>query len=510
MRYLTLTLTILSISALALLGCGNEESASSATSLVPAGSAIYGEVTLEPEGEQKEAVDRIVSKFPGSGSAGQRLKTLFEKALESSDAPITYEDDIEPWLGGEAAFFATGELRGGQLANAAGLVAVDDEDAARDALRKTAEGQVETKTYKDVEYMVDDANAAAVFDGFMVVGTEGGVKAAIDTSDGGSPLSDDDAYDEALADAEEDRLGLFYVNSPALYELASKGAGGALPLGDSFKRFFEDPYVATFDADEDGVTVEAPIPASFAKAVPFFSPGSDVVTELPADSWFAVGQPDLGKTLDAYVDAFAGALGGRDALEQQFRAGTGLGLQEDVLSWMGDFAIFLRGTSVAELDGALVVETDDPAASGRLLDRLRKLASSQSDPGTSVEPLAAPGGGEGFTIRSGEVPQPVHLFQRDDRFVIAYGDAAARDAISPSQKLGSSPEFSSATESLEGYDVSFYLAIGPILELAENEGAGEEEGYQEAKPYLEPLGALIGGTKGDGDDLRTAFKLTVP
>jgi Protein of unknown function (DUF3352) len=258
------------------------------------------------------------------------------------------------------------------------------------------------------------------------------------------------------------------------------------------------------------VTVEAPIPASFAKAVPFFSPGSDVVTELPADSWLALGQPDLGKTLDAYVGAFAGALGGRDALEQQFRAGTGLSLQEDVLSWMGDFSIFLRGTSVAELDGALVVETSDPAASGRLIARLRTLAESQNDPSARVEPLSAPGGGEGFTIRSTDVAQPVHVFQRDERFVIAYGDSAARDAISPSEKLGSSPEFSSATQSLEGYDISFYLAIDPILELAEAEGAGSDEGYQEAKPYLEPLGALIGGTKGDGDDLRTAFKLTVP
>ncbi len=145
-----------------------------------------------------------------------------------------------------------------------------------------------------------------------------------------------------------------------------------------------------------------------------------------------------------------------------------------------------------------------------MIDRLRTLAESQNDPSAGVEPLSAPGGGEGFTIRSTDVAQPVHLFQRDERFVIAYGDAAARDALSPAQKLGSSPEFSSATQSLEGYDISFYMAIGPILELAENEGAGSDEGYQEAKPYLEPLGALIGGTKGDGDDLRTAFKLTVP
>jgi hypothetical protein len=503
MRHLTLTLA-LSITALGLFGCGNDESASSATALAPAGSVFYGEVTLEPEGEQKEAVERILSKFPGEGGADARLAELIEKGLRESDAPITFEEDVEPWLGAEAAFFAGGE----QLRSAAGLIATDDEGAARDALEQSFDGEPQTETYKDTEYLYDGETAGAVFDGFLVVGSEAGLKAAIDTSDGGSPLADDDAYSNALEDAEDDRLGLFYLNSPALYKTVRSGAAG-LPLGDSLEKFFEEPYVATVAADDDGVTFEAEIPESFTKAVPFFSPGSDVVSGLPADSWLALGQPDLGKTLDAYVGAVAGAFGGRDALEQQLQATTGLSLQE-VLSWMGDFAIFMRGGSVDELEGALVVETSDPAASGRLIEWLRSLAESQDDPSARVEPLSAPGGGEGFTIRSTDVAQPVHVFQRDERFVIAYGDSAARDAISPSQKLGSSPEFSSASESLDGYDISFYMAIEPILELAEAEGAGSEEDYQEAKPYLEPLGALIGGTKGGEGDLRTAFKLTVP
>ena len=30
---------------------------------------IYGEATLKPEGDQKEAVDAILAKFPGGGEA---------------------------------------------------------------------------------------------------------------------------------------------------------------------------------------------------------------------------------------------------------------------------------------------------------------------------------------------------------------------------------------------------------------------------------------------------------
>ena len=69
-------------------------------------------------------------------------------------------------------------------------------------------------------------------------------------------------------------------------------------------------------------------------------------------------RPTSAKLIDFYVDAFAGMAGGRDAIEQQFKAATGLDLQKDVIDWMGDFGIFVRGTSVSELDGALMVETD--------------------------------------------------------------------------------------------------------------------------------------------------------
>ena len=66
---------------------------------------MYGEATLKPEGDQKEAIDAILAKFPGGGQAGDKLKDLIEKGLRESDAPVSYKEDIEPWLGDEAAFF---------------------------------------------------------------------------------------------------------------------------------------------------------------------------------------------------------------------------------------------------------------------------------------------------------------------------------------------------------------------------------------------------------------------
>ena len=68
MRKLLLTLVVVSTAALVAIGCGKQDQAASgASELVPAGSVIYGEATLKPEGDQKEAIDTILSKFPGGG-----------------------------------------------------------------------------------------------------------------------------------------------------------------------------------------------------------------------------------------------------------------------------------------------------------------------------------------------------------------------------------------------------------------------------------------------------------
>ena len=500
MRKLILTLLVLSASVLAAAGCGNEEGAGGASELVPARAAFYGEATLNPEGEQQEAVNAILARFPGGGQAGDRLKELIDRALRESDAPVSFQKDIEPWLGDEAAFFASGMAGDGNFRSAAALVATDDEDAALEAVEKTGEGEITRRTYKDVEYMTDESDeASAVFDGFVVLGSEAGVKAVIDTKEGGEKLSDDERYTNAIEDAAEDRLGLFYLNSP---ELIRSVRETGTPLPDSFSSLLKDPFVATVDADRDGVVFEGTVPEGLGRAS-FFGQASDLLLELPGDSWVATAQTDFGKTLDFIVDAFAGAVGGRDTVEQQFKAVTGLDLQEDVIDWMGDFGVFVRGASMPELGGALVIETTDEAASGRFLSAIERLARSQGGGQVQVRPR----GDSGFTVTIPGVPQKIHAFQESGRVVFAYGEAAASEAVDPDETLGDSAEFTEARESLGDYEVSRFVLMQPIFDLVDSTGAGSDPDWQEAKPYLEPLDALIGGTSGEGDDLRSAVKL---
>src|SRR5262245_13402463 len=118
MRYLVLTLVLLT-SVVAAAGCGKQEAPSGAASIVPSGSVVYGEATLKPEGDQKRAVEALIEKFPGEGSAGERVKGLIEKAFAESDSKLSYEKDVEPWLGDEAAFFVSKLKPNGQDAGGA-------------------------------------------------------------------------------------------------------------------------------------------------------------------------------------------------------------------------------------------------------------------------------------------------------------------------------------------------------------------------------------------------------
>ena len=177
---------------------------------------------------------------------------------------------------------------------------------------------------------------------------------------------------------------------------------------------------------------------------------------------------------------------------------------------MGDWGVFVRGTSVSELGGALIVETSDEEKSGRVIDTIARFARQSADAGEQVGPLELSGGGEGVTLRTPGVPQPIHLFQQDGKVVLAYGDDAAADAVSPGQSLADTADFAQAEDALGGdYNVSFYLAVEPILALVDSTGAGTDAEWAQAKPYLEPLGALVGGAQEDGDKLRSAFGVTV-
>jgi hypothetical protein len=240
--------------------------------------------------------------------------------------------------------------------------------------------------------------------------------------------------------------------------------------------------------------------------------GSDLIGQLPGDSMVATGGPDLGRQLGAGVDLAASSVGGRAILEQGLRARTGLDLQRDILGWMGDYGLFVRGQSTSSLGGGLVVESTDPAATRRAITGFQRILRAQASSGLRVGRLSVRGADAGFSLKIPDLPQPVNVLLAGDRFVIAFGDEAATEAINPGDTLADEQNFKQASQSLgSGYNVSFYASVPAALLLAEGSGAGRDADYQRAKPYLTVLGALVGASKpAGGGQLESKFRLTIP
>ena len=500
--------------ALVLAGCGGSSggSGSDTSEIVPRSAFVYGEAVVDPEDGQEEAVHSIVGKFPGEGPPEQRLEKLISDALrESDEGKLDYAKDVKPWLGDTIGFFASsppaGAQRGAEMPGAV-IIATEDEEKARDAIEKSGGSDLKERKYKDVDYWLDaaddgDLQAGGIVDGFAVLGTEAGFKAAVDASKGES-LADADRYKTATGDVEEERVGLFYADiQGALSAIGGIQQEAAVPLaalsGPIQQLFGDRPIVATAKAEKDGVVIDSTLAAK-GGLLSLFGSGTKLLAELPADSWVAVGQPDVGKYMSQLVDTFAGFVGGREQLASQVRAQTGLDLDRDILGWIGDLALFVQGTGPDSIGGGGVIETTDPSASKRALAGLRRVIAQD---GTATV-RDVPGG---FKVEDPETPAGVFFLQKGERVVIAYGEDAAEAAAAGGGGLGAAPAFVRAAQKLgDGYEPSTYIAADRILEVARNFGAKEAE-LAKAEPYLKVFDHMVGGTKSEGDKIESRLRL---
>lgn len=478
-----------------------------AISLVPEDSIGYMNLFLDPSTSQKMALQDLLGKFPGitaTGEPDQLLGHLVDASLE--DTGLTYQKDVQTWLGKQISGFVLAPDAAGQEPAAALLVATTDEGATRAAIAKArAVGadapSFEEKTHAGVKYSVSsDGSAYGVFSDFLVAGTEAGVKAAIDTSQGSATLEDSDSYKTAVDRLSADRLALFYVNTPAaqkaLERLGSGTAGLSLgPLGGQA----QGATAVNVYAESNDLVVEAATPFDSGSPLTATIGESGLLPELPAGTWGGLGVPAIGKTVSTLLDGLeTGGIPGfdRKSLEQQFKFQTGLDLQSDFLSWMGDAGIFGEGTSLAELGGGLVVESSDPQTSSATVAKLGALLERQ---GVPVTPVTV-SGAKGFSIQDPSLPQPVNVVA-GDRVVVAYGQQATEQALAATATLADSAAYKTAAGGLgQDFAPSGFFNLDGVTQILESTPMASDPSYgQNVKPWLDPLTYVVFGSKRDGD-----------
>jgi hypothetical protein len=492
--------------AVTVAGCGETKSAAS---LVPANAAVYAEVDIDPQGDQEQNIDAIARKFPDVGDPERRIAQLFDEAAKGEQSKLRWNQDVKPWLGESASLYVSAPRGGGEPV-AAGLIAAKDEGKAQDTLEQSAKENKDAKrSFEGTDYWFDDAEDSAygLLDGQVVVGNEAGFKAVV-TASKEENLEGADRFSGAWDKLPDDRIAAFYVDNRRVFDAAA--AGNPQANTEQLKKLAAQGPAATTlwaRAERDGLLAESEAPAR--GLFQFLGRGTPVLETLPQDSWFALGLPKLGETASQLIDSFAGT-GGRQVVAQQVRQATGLDLDRDLISWMGDLGAYVRGTRQADLGGGAVIISSDPAASERALTGLARAARRQGEGQVEISESRPTGADVGYEITAPNLPEPIIAAQAGDRVVFAYGEEAAEQGLAGRPALSDNPDFGRAKAALGGeFKPSTFISVGPILDLASALGAGTNPNYAEAEKFLRPFSYLVAGTRQEGDTVIQRLKIAL-
>lgn len=494
--------------------------------IVPDDAPLYFEALVAPGDDQTQAIKDVVSKV----SAGKVTDPGAEiiKAIEESagDSPkIDFDDDIEPWLGNSAAVFASDLSNGAHFAV---IIESTDEGEAKDFVQKAKESGDEETTYNGVDLLIDDDTGVAVTDDYLLIGDVEAVKDALDV-EGDENLATDATF-EKTANTVSGSLAFGYVSMEGIKDAIESSANGRAaptsPLGLTGGPEFNDSGInggagstdiapnVTNQVDPDvlldilgdsdveavgfGANLNSDSVAIEAGAIggkPPTGEPSTLLPDLPADALVALGAGNIGENATQSLDQIdkLDPSGQFRSTLSDFERDTDIDLEEDLFSWMGDGALFVRGTGASDIGGALIVKTSDPEATEDAIDELRQVTDLggtrvDTDPITSVDV------DEGFEIDTPSGP-PIEIALKGDKFVIAVGNDALEDALEPADTLGNTDTYKDATSQLpNGSDPSLFLDIPQIVDLAGNL-SGNDPGFREVKTYVDAFGALVAGVR---------------
>jgi hypothetical protein len=503
------TLAALSLLAALFVACGSGSADGDAdpASAVPANAMLYAEVAIQPDGQLKDDALDAAGKVLATDDPEGKLREFLDRAMaEAEDTNLDYDKDIKPWLGERGALWVGQRVDEDGDPGAAAVIAVTDTEAAMEAMRK-ADGKKTTKrSYKGVDYEVDtDGEAAGTVDDFLLVGAEPEVKASIDAQKGDG-LADSDRYKQSLDQLEDERLAHFFLDVKSFFNLAMKSSSGtdAQEL-EQLKTIFPfdkvPPVVGSFSANGDRLALDFAVKGDSLKNLGALSQTygggtSPLLKEMPGDSWGALAAAKYGQSLKSMFDQMAGAFGGA-AARRQLKNQLGIDLDQDVLSWIGDVGFFIRGDTIASLDGAAVIQVTDEGKAAKGFGKLVGLL--QSAGGVQAKPTKVDGAEAAFAVDDPELPKPLILARSAERVVVSYGAEAARDAFTPASKLGDSDLYGEAKDSLGGIEPSVLLAMPNVIKLVESSGSADAE-FDKARPYLDAYDLIAYGLEGDEDE----------
>jgi len=476
---LTAAAAVALVLVVALAARGPSPPADRADSLVPADVLVYLHVSTDPDREQDRRMLALLQRFPAFGA----LRARAQAAVGALD----FARDVRPWLGDEAALAAS--TRG-----TVALLAVRDEDKAQGVLARVA-GPRPAVRRSGVLVRRFSGGAAAFTDGFLVLGDEALVNAAIDLGSGrGRALATLPAYADAALERPAARVldGWAAADAAALLlppRVAAVVGGG--------------PAVADVTPTDAGLRIRARRLGGASQEADF---EPELLDRVPRDAFAYLGVRglrSLGVLLPAAAGEAAPAVGGAlepllDALEGEVAV--------SAAPAAGDPAV------------TLVAGTRDPRAARNALAGMQGVIAA-----------ALTGSGEA----TGQVPvfEERSLGEDVDGFALTlagggelvYAVAGDQVAISNSEdgvRRALEPE-GGGLEDAEGFDDAVtdvpesgqalaFVATSQLLELAAEAGLDASAAYRAVRSNLAKVRALGAVVRRQGDDTTAELNLLIP
>jgi Protein of unknown function (DUF3352) len=546
----------------ALAGCGSSSPSGTAAdpaSAVPATAALYVGATVRPDSQQSTAALAAGKALTHESNPYLRLLA----ALQTPGSPqLNYKREVAPWLGPHAGIFLTSlsssssallslvkqGLLGGSASSALpfgtsgiqGAIVLDTSDAAKARSFVTTQARhagAHASTYRGVAYETTSAGVAfGVVKRFAVIGSEAGLHGVIDTTLDGSSLASAGGYSKLLAAAPSNSIAHIYT-SPASSAQAgtSEGASGLLALlaGAREANISLVPSANSLTLDADTLAASSSSTAGNGGLLAVDAEGAQALSELPGESWLAIGLGHLGTTITQDVQglqslgSLASTLGGAGP---ESDAGVSLGgllgglttplselgadtpqARANFASWMGSAGIFASGGSLLELKAAVVISSKNAARSraavAELADQLRKA-------GGSVTSTSLPGTEAAVGAKLSGLPVVLDIAAGRDsagqaKFVLGIGEASVSAALDPSSTLSSAAPRNAAAAALgEATQPSVIVSFPTLVGLLEGLGLTESPSISKFVPYLRSVTTLAGGGHDLGGEVER-FKLVL-
>ena len=413
--------------------------------LVPEDVALYVGVSTDIDSDAwRDAFDRLGADDP----VGQAREGV------EDESDFSWEEDIEPFLGGAAVFFISSlDPEGDDGPSGAVIFRVPDASAAEAVILRRRSDGFEGRDYRDVAYKVMEEGGvlAVIGDHFVYAAGEPTLHAIVDTRLGDTRLGDT----RALADSDDfrrlrntlegDALAFVYIHpaslAPEVREEPSEEGEPALLSLLGFDDLLSRPMGVLVQAGDDALRVRAAALGDPGPILSLLRPReSRFAGAVPEETAIFVSTYDVAGLVDDLFGSGAAQQRLRDAVLESADEEGDLARVEDTLSLLdGEVAFAMWHSDEAEdFEFVFLAEVDNE-------DRARELLGE-----LFAEPLAA-----------GEL-----LLSVDDG-VAAVGTSAAAVETAGATGLAGSERYAAAVAALETPLATFaYVDIWGLLRTA--------------------------------------------